>query len=35
MLGRVTGYKEAGALQVEGKDCVAADGDIRHLRFNV
>ncbi len=27
--------KEAGKLQVEGKDYVVADGDIMHVRFNV
>ena len=27
--------KEAGLLQVEGKDYVVADGDILHVRFNV
>lgn len=27
--------KEAGRLQVEGKDYVVADGDIMHIRFNV
>lgn len=27
--------KEAGKLQVEGKDYVVADGDIMHIRFNV
>ena len=27
--------KEAGRLQVEGKDYVVSDGDIMHVRFNV
>lgn len=27
--------KEAGKLQVEGKDYIVADGDIMHVRFNV
>ena len=27
--------KDAGRLQVEGKDYVVADGDIMHVRFNV
>jgi ribosome-binding ATPase len=27
--------KEAGRLQIEGKDYVVADGDILHIRFNV
>jgi len=27
--------KDAGLLQVEGKDYVVADGDIMHIRFNV
>jgi GTP-binding protein YchF len=27
--------KEAGLLQIEGKDYVVADGDIMHVRFNV
>jgi GTP-binding protein YchF len=27
--------KEAGLLQIEGKDYVVADGDIMHIRFNV
>jgi len=27
--------KDAGKLQVEGKDYVVADGDILHIRFNV
>lgn len=27
--------KEAGKLQIEGKDYVVADGDILHIRFNV
>jgi ribosome-binding ATPase len=27
--------KEAGRLQVEGKDFVVSDGDILNIRFNV
>jgi ribosome-binding ATPase YchF (GTP1/OBG family) len=27
--------KDAGRLQIEGKDYVVADGDILHIRFNV
>jgi len=27
--------RDAGRLQVEGKDYVVADGDILHIRFNV
>jgi len=27
--------KEAGKLQVEGKEYIVADGDIMHVRFNV
>ena len=27
--------KEAGKLQIEGKDYIVADGDILHIRFNV
>jgi ribosome-binding ATPase YchF (GTP1/OBG family) len=27
--------KDAGLLQIEGKDYVVADGDIVHIRFNV
>jgi GTP-binding protein YchF len=34
-LGSEHAVKEAGALQVEGKDYVVADGDIMHIRFNV
>jgi GTP-binding protein YchF len=33
--GSEHGVKEAGLLQVEGKDYVVADGDILHIRFNV
>ena len=27
--------KEAGKLQIEGKDYIVSDGDILHVRFNV
>jgi len=27
--------KEAGRLQLEGKDYIVSDGDILHIRFNV
>ena len=27
--------KNAGKLQIEGKDYLVADGDILHVRFNV
>ena len=27
--------KEAGKLQVEGKEYIVSDGDIMHVRFNV
>jgi ribosome-binding ATPase len=33
--GSENAVKEAGRLQVEGKDYVVADGDIMHVRFNV
>jgi GTP-binding protein YchF len=33
--GSEHGLREAGKLQVEGKDYVVADGDILHIRFNV
>ena len=33
--GSEHGVKEAGRLQVEGKDYVVSDGDIFHVRFNV
>jgi hypothetical protein len=33
--GSETGVKEAGKLQVEGKDYIVSDGDILHVRFNV
>jgi len=33
--GSEAAVKEAGKLQVEGKDYVVADGDILHVRFNV
>ncbi|WP_419943402.1 DUF933 domain-containing protein [Candidatus Palauibacter sp.] len=33
--GSEQAVKEAGLLQVEGKDYVVADGDIFHVRFNV
>jgi GTP-binding protein YchF len=34
-LGSEHAVKEAGLLQVEGKDYIVADGDIMHIRFNV
>jgi GTP-binding protein YchF len=34
-LGSEAAVKEAGKLQVEGKDYVVSDGDILHVRFNV
>jgi len=34
-LGSELAVKEAGKLQVEGKDYVVSDGDILHVRFNV
>jgi ribosome-binding ATPase len=33
--GSVTALREQGKLRVEGKDYVAQDGDILHIRFNV
>jgi len=33
--GSEAGVREAGRLQVEGKDYVVQDGDILHVRFNV
>jgi len=33
--GSEAGVKEAGRLQIEGKDYVVKDGDILHIRFNV
>jgi len=33
--GSEAAVKEAGKLQVEGKDYIVADGDILHVRFNV
>ncbi len=33
--GSEQAVKEAGLLQVEGRDYVVADGDILHIRFNV
>jgi len=33
--GSEAAVKDAGKLQVEGKDYVVADGDIMHVRFNV
>ena len=33
--GSEQAVKEAGRLQVEGKDYVVSDGDIMHVRFNV
>jgi ribosome-binding ATPase YchF (GTP1/OBG family) len=34
-LGSEAAVKEAGKLNVEGKDYVVEDGDIMHFRFNV
>ena len=34
-LGSETACKEAGKMNVEGKDCIVQDGDIMHFRFNV
>jgi GTP-binding protein YchF len=34
-LGSEQAVKDAGKLQVEGKDYVVSDGDIMHIRFNV
>ena len=34
-LGSEQAVKDAGLLQIEGKDYVVADGDIMHVRFNV
>jgi ribosome-binding ATPase len=34
-LGSEQAVKDAGRLQIEGKDYVVADGDILHIRFNV
>ena len=34
-LGSEQAVKDAGRLQVEGKDYVVSDGDILHVRFNV
>jgi ribosome-binding ATPase YchF (GTP1/OBG family) len=33
--GTEQAVKDAGRLQIEGKDYVVADGDILHVRFNV
>jgi hypothetical protein len=33
--GSEQAVKEAGKLQVEGKEYVVQDGDIMHIRFNV
>ena len=33
--GSEQAVKEAGRLQVEGKDYLVSDGDIFHVRFNV
>ena len=33
--GSEQAVKDAGRLQVEGKDYVVCDGDIMHVRFNV
>jgi ribosome-binding ATPase YchF (GTP1/OBG family) len=34
-LGSEQAVKDAGLLQIEGKEYVVADGDIMHVRFNV
>jgi GTP-binding protein YchF len=34
-LGSEQAVKDAGRLQIEGKDYIVADGDILHIRFNV
>ena len=34
-LGSEQAVKDAGLLQIEGKEYVVADGDIMHIRFNV
>ena len=34
-LGSETACKEAGKMNVEGKDYIVQDGDIMHFRFNV
>jgi len=34
-LGSETACKEAGKMNVEGKEYVVQDGDIMHFRFNV
>ncbi len=34
-LGSEQAVKDAGRLQVDGKDYVVPDGDIMHVRFNV
>ena len=34
-LGSEQAVRDAGRLQVEGKDYVVSDGDIMHVRFNV
>jgi ribosome-binding ATPase YchF (GTP1/OBG family) len=33
--GSEAGVRDAGRLQIEGKDYVVADGDIMSIRFNV
>jgi ribosome-binding ATPase YchF (GTP1/OBG family) len=33
--GSEPAVKDAGKLQIEGKDYVVSDGDILHIRFNV
>jgi ribosome-binding ATPase YchF (GTP1/OBG family) len=33
--GTEQAVKDAGRLQIEGKDYAVADGDILHIRFNV
>jgi GTP-binding protein YchF len=34
-LGSEQAVKDAGRLQLEGKDCIVSDGDILNIRFNV
>ena len=33
--GSEQALRDAGKLQIEGKDYIVADGDILHIRFNV
>jgi hypothetical protein len=33
--GSENAVKDAGKLQVEGKEYIVSDGDIMHVRFNV